>query len=271
MTRTTTRVALIASLLLCAAAARADEPVGRVAALDGGAEAQHTATAAWAPLAAGDGILLGDRLRTLADGRLKVLLHDDSVLTLGASSELTVDEQAVGAEAPASRFGLSVGTLRAVVTERYGKPGARFEVETPTAIAGVRGTSFIATYDTAAEQTVVVGLVDTTFVRSRVDPETAREVRLGPGETTTVRRGSYPLRPSSMPEDVLRGLGAATTVSSGGAAPLAAPAPSANVRPRAARPREDAAAPQQVIDQPLVSPSRKGVAPPPPPAPPPAR
>jgi ferric-dicitrate binding protein FerR (iron transport regulator) len=273
MTRTTTtRAVLVASLLLCAVAAHADEPVGRVAALEGGAEAQHTGAPAWAPLAAGDGILLGDRLRTLADGRLKVLLRDESVLTLGASSELTVDEQAIGAEAPASRFGLAVGTLRAVVTERYGKPGARFEVETPTAIAGVRGTSFIATYDAAAEQTVVVGLIDTTYVRSRVDSETTREVRLGPGETTTVRRGSYPLRPSPMPEDILQGLGAATTVSAGGgAAPLATPAPSANIRPRATRPHEDAAAPQQVIDQPLVSPSNKGIAPPPPPAPPPAR
>ena len=269
MTRATTRLVLIAILCL-GAVARADEPVGHVAALDGSAEAQHAGAAAWAALAAGDAILLGDHLRTLADGRLKLLLRDDSVLTLGVSSELTVDEQAVGAQAPASRFGLAAGTLRAVVTERYGKPGARFEVETPTAIAGVRGTGFIATYDAATEQTVVVGLFDTTFVRSRVDTATAQEVHLGPGETTTVRRGSYPLRPSPMPDDVLQGLGAATTVSSsgGGAAPLAMPAPNASVKPHASRPREDAVAPQQVID-PLVTPGKKGVAPPPPPAPPP--
>jgi len=129
-----------------------------------------------------------------------------------------------------------------VVTERYGKPGARFEVETPTAIAGWRGTGFIATYDIAKEQTVVVGLFDTTFVRSRAEKETGHEVELGPGQATTVRRGSYPLRPSPMPDDVLQGLGAETTVSSsgGGGATLAAPALNANVRPRAARPKEEA-------------------------------
>ena len=166
----TTRLLLIAILCL-GTTVRADEPVGHVAAIEGGAEALHSGTTAWAPLAAGDGILLGDRLRTLADGRMKLLLRDDSVLTLGASSELTIDEQVVGTQAPASRFGLAVGTLRAVVTERYGTPGARFEVETPTAIAGVRGTGFIASYDAAKEQTVVVGLFDTTFVRSRVEAD----------------------------------------------------------------------------------------------------
>ena len=272
MVRTTTSLMLIAILWL-GAAARADEPVGHVAALEGGAETQHSGATAWTPLAAGDGVLLGDRLRTLADGRLKLHLRDDSVLTLGVSSELTVDEQTVGTQAPASRFGLAVGTLRAVVTERYGAPGARFEVETPTAIAGVRGTGFIASYDAAKEQTVIVGLFDTTFVRSRVETDKGHEVTLGPGEATTVRRGSYPLRPSPMPDDVLQGLGAATTGSSsgggGGGASLAAPAPNASVRPRASRPSENAAAPQQVVDQPLVKTGQKGVAPPPPPAPPP--
>jgi hypothetical protein len=88
-----------------------------------------------------------------------------------------------------------------------------------------------------------------------------------------VRRGSYPLRPSPMPEDVLQGLGAATTVSSaggGGGAALTMPAPNTSAKPHASRPREQAVAPQQVIDQPLLKPGQKGIAPPPPPAPPPA-
>src|SRR5262245_7384427 len=115
MTRTTTRLLLI--VILCVGAvASADDPVGHVAALEGGAEAQHAGGSACPPLAAGDGVLLGDHVRTLADGRVKLLLRDDSVLTLGVSSELTLDEQTVGAQAPASRFGLAVGTIRAVVT-----------------------------------------------------------------------------------------------------------------------------------------------------------
>ena len=274
MGRATTKLLLAAAIIACSfPPARADDPVGSIAALEGAAEARHAGADAWTPLAGGDGIFLGDRLHTLADGRMKILLRDESVLTLGASSELTIDEQTVGAEAPASRFGLAAGTLRAIVTERYGKPGARFEVQTPTAIAGVRGTGFIATYDGAKDETVVVGLFDTTFVRSLVDSQAQHEVRIGPGDATTVRRGSYPLRPSPASERLLRDLGAATTVSSKDAAPPGTPAFGANVMPRASGPREDVGAPQQVVDQPLLKSPQKPSAPkpPPPPAPPPAR
>ena len=77
------------------------------------------------------------------------------------------------------------------MTERYGASGAHFEVETPTAIAGVRGTGFIANYDASKDETVVVGLFDTTTVRSRADTRALHAVALGPGLATAVKRGSY--------------------------------------------------------------------------------
>jgi FecR-like protein len=210
-------------------------------------------------------------VRTLADGKVKLLFRDESVLTLGPASTLTVDEQTAGA-APASRFSV-LGSLRAVVTERYAKPGARFEVETPTAIAGVRGTGFITRYDASADETTVVGVFDTTLVRAKGDASGAHEVRLGPGEATTVGRGSYPLGPTHVPDDVLRDLSAATTLTGATGAPGGG---AGEIEPSAKRPRENAAAPQQIIDQPvglLNRGARPGgpIAPPPPPAPPPSR
>ena len=269
MKRRTRHVAAIVAFaaLLLAGAARADAPAGSVAGLEGTAEVLRPG-AAWAPLGVGDPVNVGDQLRTLADGKLKVVFRDDSVLTVGPASTLAITEQTVGA-APVSSFSLLVGSLRALVTERYAKPGARFEVETPTAIAGVRGTGFIAQYDAGGDETTIVGLYDTTLVRARDDTAAGHEVRVGPGEATTVRRGSYPIRPSVLPEDVLRGFTAGTTMSGA----LRAPAPATpDVKPSARRPREGAAAPQQIIDQPvgLLRHRGRGVPPPPPPAPPPA-
>src|SRR5581483_4920221 len=66
----------IACALLLARAARAADQVGTVAALEGSAEASHPGEAAWTPLAPGAAILLGDELRTAADGKLKVLFRD---------------------------------------------------------------------------------------------------------------------------------------------------------------------------------------------------
>lgn len=205
-------------LLTCASLARAQEKVGSAAALEGKAEVLHKGAAAWAPLAAGDPVFVGDQLRTLADSKLKVVFREDSVLSLAANSTMAVTEQ-TAAPAPVSSFSLMLGTLKAIVTEKYAEPRARFEVETPTAVAGVRGTGFIATYDPTKDETTVVGLYDTTRVRSTGDAKGAHAVNLGPGDATRVRRGQFPIKPKALPQEQLRGLEGATSLAAGGTSP----------------------------------------------------
>jgi hypothetical protein len=256
-----------AVVLLAALGARAEE-VGAVAEIEGQAEIMRAGGAEWAPLKAGDGVQLGDQVRTPAGSKLKLLFRDDSVLTLAPSSLLKVDEQVLGTAAPVSRFSLFLGTIRAIVTDRYGTAGARFEVETPTAIAGVRGTGFITAYDSGREETTVLGLFDTTAVRSKVDPGGAREVRVGPGQMTKVGRGSYPVRPAPTPEGVLRSFTGSTEVRGPKTTPKGQKTAGDPRLPK--RAGQGALSPEgqvdQVVDQP---PQQKGrrVPPPPPPVP----
>jgi hypothetical protein len=210
--RRTVRGWMTMAILLWTVVARAAEPVGSVAVLAGHAQALHAGTSDWVDLASGDPVFVGDRLRTLADGKMQLAFREDSLLTLAASSELTVTQQVVERAAPRSHFSLLLGTLRAVVTERYSAPDARFEVESPTAVAAVRGTGFILTYDAGTDETTVAGLFDHTRVRSIADPTGRHEVVVGPGEQTRVPRGSLPVRPTLVPPNALRGLDAATTV-----------------------------------------------------------
>jgi hypothetical protein len=257
------RIALLACWLVAAGAvaARAQERVGTVAAVEGRAEVLHPGATAWSPLSAGDPVLLGDQLRTPSDGKLRVVLREDSVLTLAPASQLVVSEQLV-APAAVSRLQLLLGTIKAVVTERYSEPSARFEVETPTAIAGVRGTSFIAAWDATQEETLVVGLTRMTRVRALVDPAGRAEVDLGPGVATRVRRGSRPLAPAPLPEDRLRALQNATELFGRRRTGNRVDAR----RPR--RPGERAmSTEEQAVDQPLVVPGRPKPPPPPPPVP----
>jgi len=262
---------LIALTILCSGIARAQEPVGSVTALEGTAEVRRAA-ADWAPLANGDPLFLGDVIRTMPDSKARLLFRGDTVLTLAASSELTVDEDTVGA---VSRFSLGAGLVRALVPSRYGAPGASFEVETPTAIAGVRGTEFVASYDHATEETLVLGVTDTTRVRGRVDPRASREVAVGPNESVIVRRGSVPLTPTRAPGDVLRRLLGATDMRHGGRLPereLKAlhRAKSEAAEPRTPRrPSQGAVTPDaQVVDQPIQELDKRQRVPPPPPPPP---
>ena len=257
------------SVLLLALGARAEE-VGAVAEVEGRAEVLRAGGTEWAALEPGGAVQLGDQVRTPAGSKLKILFRDDSVVTLAPNSALKIDEQVVGTAAPVSRFSLLLGTIRALVTESYGATGASFEVETPTAVAGVRGTSFITAYDAGREETTVLGLSDTTAVRAKVDAAGSREVRVGPGQMTTVGRGSLPVRPVPTPEGTLRSFtgstdirGAKPTQGKGAAKPTGDPRIPKRAGQGAISPEGQV---DQVVDQPPQQ-KNKGVRPPPPPVP----
>jgi hypothetical protein len=241
-----------------------------VTALDGRAEVQHAGAATATALAAGDPVSVGDQLRTAAGARLKLLFRDESVLTLASSSTLVVTEAVAGVAAPVSRFGLLVGTVRAVVGERYGEPGARFDTDTPTAVAGVHGTGFVARYDAKADESVFVGLFHVTCVRATIDTKRAHEVCLQPGQMTRVPRNALPTPAAPAPATLMEELDAATTVVS--AATESASEPGASGPPMGAAtpgpaPRDGLATPPQgPVDQPipLIESERKPPPPPPP-------
>jgi len=264
------RLVIALTALLCVLGARrapAEEQVGTIQGREGQADVLHAGATTWTPLTEGAPVLLGDQLRTQSDGKLRVVLREDSVLQVAPGSQLAITEQLL-APTVSSRFELLFGTLRAIVTERYSQLRGQFEVETPTAIAGVRGTSFIAQYDPAAEETLVVGIERVTQVRQRADAAGVGEVLVGPGMATRIRRGRRPLAPAPFPEAQLRSLRGLTD---------AKPGAGASSRPRANA--LDARRPQRAgeralsreesgLDQPLLTPPSPKPPPPPPPVPP---
>lgn len=135
---------LLASLLLVRPGDVLAQRVGQVVSAEGIAEVQRTGVTGWQRLTVPTEVWWRDQLRTQTAAKVKILFQDDSVLTLGENTLLTVDEQVTPpAAAGTSIFTLLQGLLQAVVSDRYQLPGARFEVRTPTAVSGVRGTGFI--------------------------------------------------------------------------------------------------------------------------------
>src|SRR4029078_1211839 len=127
-------VLMVRALLMVAClagVAAAQSPAGTVAALQGKAESQAAGGAsAWRALALRNDVFVGERIRTADASRLKLLMRDDSVLTIGPRTELTNDQEAVrgegGAQTDTSRLGALIGSVRAVVTDRYGIRGSSF-------------------------------------------------------------------------------------------------------------------------------------------------
>lgn len=101
--------------------------------------------------APGTPVLLGSQLKTLADASLGITFKDNTVMSFGPDTELTVDEYLYAPAQGQLRLGTSLvkGSLNYVsgVIARL-KPDA-VTVKTPTGIIGVRGTQFVAKVEDA--------------------------------------------------------------------------------------------------------------------------
>jgi hypothetical protein len=89
--------------------------------------------------------MLGDKLQTSAASEATVVLLDGSELTLSESTTLVIDRSMVGPTGADSVVNLVEGKLRSVINP-IGGSLPEFEVHTPNAVAGARGTDFETEY-----------------------------------------------------------------------------------------------------------------------------
>jgi len=97
------------------------------------------------PATVGARLQVADTVRTGADGSVGITMDDDSLLSAGPNSALSLDRYAFDSTTNQGRLDTSLnkGTL-SVISGRIAKqsPNA-MTVRTPTAILGVRGTEFV--------------------------------------------------------------------------------------------------------------------------------
>jgi hypothetical protein len=184
---------LLAVLVSFGGAVLAQE-VGTVAAVDGSAKIGRGDL--WLTVTPGAAVHRGDEIRTGRPGRLQIVFQDDTVLTVSDDSRVVVNEQVFDPDRGKARslLGLLQGKVSALVSEYYQRPGAAYEIKTATAVAGVRGTEFVVSYDPRDERTDVTGLSGSVEVISAFD-RSGRSVFVTAQEVTTVTRGHLPTAP----------------------------------------------------------------------------
>ena len=94
----------------------------------------------------GAGLMPGDLLATGANGALGVILRDDTVLSLGPSSQTSIES--FNFEPAQGNLGMVLRMTRGVIEYLSGKisklaPGS-VRIETPSATLGIRGTHLVA-------------------------------------------------------------------------------------------------------------------------------
>jgi FecR protein len=194
---------LVAAVLTLPAIASAQR-VGLVSATSGKAEIKVGASGNWKSLSLKGAIYTGATVRTGAKGKLKILFEDDSVLTLGSNSMMEINQFVYNptAKKRKSSFKLLTGRLRAVVSRFFAnRDGDDFHVRTPTAVAGVRGTSFLVNIsDTKKTQVFVIsGEVSVVNILAEIE----NEVILSNGLMTDILDGEPPSFPETIPQGLM--------------------------------------------------------------------
>ncbi len=151
---------------------------------DGPVQILPTDSDTWQPASAGEPVKAGDRIATGPLANATLAFFDGSTTVLEAETKITLVRSNI------KRDGSSkVVVLHQEVGQTYSRvqplldPDAHFEIETPTAVASVRGTEFAL--EVEADGTtlvkVVKGLVDVTAERTTISVPAGQTAEVQPG------------------------------------------------------------------------------------------
>ena len=142
----------LAALLVAGPAAA--EPVGFLAVSRGDVQVQPYGTSTFQAAVQDMDVSVGDTIVTGFDAQAKVILVDDTTLSIDEDTEITIQSLHVGAAATQDRSIIrqTRGKLRTVVGSAFGGQ-TRMEIHTPTAVVGVKGTDLTSEKDDEARLT----------------------------------------------------------------------------------------------------------------------
>ncbi len=222
-------------------------------------------------VASGDPIFLGDQVTTGSEGRLQIMLADETVFTIGPNAAMVIDNFVYDPSTNAGKVTASVlkGTFRFVTGKVAKREPSDMEVKLPVGSIGVRGTSVAGEVDGTRATIVLLGPGPDTNTGERVGrilvtgtgpagaASTVEIIR--PGFGTEIAGANVPPTAATRIDP---GRIAAITAPLAGTAPRAAPPPTAPGQPGGQQQAQTQAQPQQpgaVQPQTQTQPGPQGV------------
>lgn len=164
-----------------------------------------TAGAKTDPAKVGTKVGPGDTITSGPDSRAKIVMADKNVINISPDSKITIEKyENDGKEKKSVELKVEYGKLRASVEQKYDGEKSKFNIKTPTAVAGVRGTDFLTGFNAANRTTQVVTFSGTVAFGTPGPGGTIQNaVFVQPGQMTTSVGGKPPEKPVAMPKDQL--------------------------------------------------------------------
>lgn len=189
---------VFAILLLAPLAVWADA-VGSFTKIEGQVDLVRTTGGGAAVVRVGDSVSMGDAIRTKRNSKAEIQFKDESVIQLAPETRISIDEYSFrGGARERGMIGLFRGKIRAIVSKLRASVipaslgGSDFNIKTPTAIAGVKGTDLIVYYERGVSG--VMFLSGNGFVLNPSMPD--RVIPIRGGQATFVAGGNQAPRPA---------------------------------------------------------------------------
>ncbi|HBG04323.1 MAG: hypothetical protein A2075_17730 [Geobacteraceae bacterium GWC2_58_44] len=183
---------LLPLMLLTLTGAALAEVVGRLSRVEGAVDIMPGGQLPAVAAREGGSVQKGDFVRTKSNARAEITFNDGSVIKIAQRSRIDVGEYS----ASDRKLGLPRGKVQAIVVPAAAGSAPRsFEIRTPNAIAGVRGTSFYVYHQNNITGVAVTqGIVHTANLAM---PSKGVTLVAGTGTTVTRRNAPTPPRPIS--------------------------------------------------------------------------
>ncbi len=155
----------------------------------------------------GTEVCAGDTISAAADSRAKIKMVDNNELNISPDTVMKIAAYEYKPEEDKRKVLLDVlkGKVRSTVKQKYDGQANTFQVKTKAAVAGVRGTDFIASYDPSVGRLEIVTFEGRVEV-GRLDQggRLMPSVSVTAGQMTEVLMGQSPEVPKAVPASELK-------------------------------------------------------------------
>jgi hypothetical protein len=198
--------ALVVALILCLCVPAIAEVHGVLRVVKGEVQIKSGSTGVTSRAKLGQEVYPKDTIITGKDARAKVVMIDNNELNISPDSHVEIQNYQYNPAENKKNVLLNVlyGKVRSKVEQKYDGRTSKFQVKTPSAVAGVRGTDFVTSYSQITQKSTVItfrGAVEFGLPGSNGLIQSA--VSVTPGKMAEISGNSAPGVPSTLPKEQL--------------------------------------------------------------------
>lgn len=143
-----------------------------------------------------------DTISAGVDSRAKVTMVDKNILNISPESKVVIESYEFKPEQDKKKVILNViyGKVRSSVSQKYDGEKNTFQVKTPSAVAGVRGTDFMVQFNSVTNAAKIVTFTGQVEVGAKMDSlgKIVAPVLVNPGQFTVASQSAPPTPPAVM-------------------------------------------------------------------------